>query len=452
CPLRLGKPIVPAASAEDVSKAEDTGGSSRTKCYSGGVGPRHIELSRAQWSVENKAGGILLLDMFVCGFPTGDVSALVDVEKILDVLLVRALLSNSLSMGFCSTSGWTCTAWGPPLRKPRINDFTTLKFVGSGTFGSTGHIKLTDFGLSKIGPVFMEADVNEGCLEKIISGTPLYIAPEVYLGLSYGKPVDWWALGIIMYQFLVGFTPFSGDNLDELGYQVIKNEVIWPRDEDALPPDAQNLITLLLMKISVRRLGTRGAREVKEHPFFQELNLDDLLSENSRFLPHQPKEDDTSCFRNQSEIFSDFSSDDDDNNDSESSVDCESTEDEVESSEDTEQASLELPYFCSVTFRFREVYNSSLPPSSYSQLKQSCLFKKPLYWRLDQEQGEDDDDNDEGYGEEDTEGSEDLMDQASLEDQDDQEDLERDTEELCNDIMFLSISCAEEEGEEKEKE
>lgn len=96
-----------------------------------------------------------------------------------------------------------------------------------------------------------------------------------------------------------------------------------------------------------------------------------------------------------------------------------------------------------------QVYNSSLPPSSYSQLKQSCLFKKPLYWSLDEEQGAEEEDDDEGYWEEETEDREDLMDQVCLNDQD---DLERDTEELCNDIMLLTFSCGGEEGEEKEEE
>lgn len=57
-----------------------------------------------------------------------------------------------------------------------------------------------------------------------ISGTPLYIAPEVYMNLSYGKPVDWWALGIMMYEFLVGSPPFTGDGLEELRQQVIKSK------------------------------------------------------------------------------------------------------------------------------------------------------------------------------------------------------------------------------------
>lgn len=131
-------------------------------------------------------------------------------------------------------------------------------------------------------------------------GTPEYIAPEVILRQGYGKPVDWWAMGIILYEFLVGCVPFFGDTPEELFGQVISgqyhpallldgcytvmlqcvegfvfasplcsDEINWPEGEDAPPADSQELITLLLRQNPLERLGTG---RISDHCYHTERN------------------------------------------------------------------------------------------------------------------------------------------------------------------------------------
>uniref|UniRef100_A0A803YN91 non-specific serine/threonine protein kinase n=1 Tax=Meleagris gallopavo TaxID=9103 RepID=A0A803YN91_MELGA len=193
---------------------------------------------------------------------------------------------------------------------------------------SMGHIKLTDFGLSKIGLMNMTTNLYEGHMEKDtrefmdkqVCGTPEYIAPEVILIQGYGKPVDWWAMGIILYEFLVGCVPFFGDTPEELFGQVISDEIMWPEGDEALPADAQDLITRLLRQCPLERLGTGGAHEVKHHAFFLHLDWNGLLRQKAEFIPQLESEDDTSYFDTRSERYRHLDSEDEETNDEESSV------------------------------------------------------------------------------------------------------------------------------------
>uniref|UniRef100_I3JWD0 non-specific serine/threonine protein kinase n=1 Tax=Oreochromis niloticus TaxID=8128 RepID=I3JWD0_ORENI len=235
--------------------------------------------------------------------------------------------------------------------KPLESDFETIKLISNGAYGllitSMGHIKLTDFGLSKIGLMNMTTNLYEGHIEKDtrefidkqVCGTPEYIAPEVILRQGYGKPVDWWAMGIILYEFLVGCVPFFGDTPEQLFGQVVNDDIIWPDGEDALPADAQDLITRLLRQNPLERLGTGGATEVKMHNFFLGLDWNGLLRQKAEFIPQLESEEDTSYFDTRSERYCHLGSDDDETNDDESS--------------------LELRQFSSVAHRFSKVYSST---------------------------------------------------------------------------------------------
>ncbi|CAJ0962243.1 unnamed protein product [Ranitomeya imitator] len=91
---------------------------------------------------------------------------------------------------------------------------------------SAGYIKVTDFGLSKVGIMIPKSNIYKELAEDITRecvGTPYYFAPEIILKEGYGRPVDWWSMGIILYEFLVGVVPFDGDSLTEL-YESVTND------------------------------------------------------------------------------------------------------------------------------------------------------------------------------------------------------------------------------------
>ncbi|CAG5125697.1 unnamed protein product, partial [Candidula unifasciata] len=221
-----------------------------------------------------------------------------------------------------------------------------------------GHVKLTDFGLSKIGLMSLTTNLYEDALDKDckqfrdkqVFGTPEYIAPEVILKSGYGKPVDWWSMGIILYEFLVGCVPFFGDTPEELFSQVINESIQWPDEEEwSVRDDAKDLILGLLQHDPLQRLGTGGAQEVKDHVFFVGLNWENLLRQKAEFVPQLDGEDDTSYFDSRVERYN-------------HAIDTEDTEDDGED--------LLFHSFSSCSPRYSKVYNRGLEPLINDELKE----------------------------------------------------------------------------------
>lgn len=127
-----------------------------------------------------------------------------------------------------------------------------------------GHIKIADFGMCK-------ENCRDGNLATTFCGTPDYIAPEIIEEVPYGFPVDWWALGVLLYEMLAGQPPFDAETEDELFPAILKNEVLFPV---WLSKQSVSVVQGLLTKDPDNRLGSgpKGAADIKSHPFFNGIN------------------------------------------------------------------------------------------------------------------------------------------------------------------------------------
>ncbi|KAJ2326967.1 hypothetical protein IWW51_002003 [Coemansia sp. RSA 2702] len=142
----------------------------------------------------------------------------------------------------------------------------------------TGHLVLTDFGLSKTA-LGDDGRTNTFC------GTPAYMAPEVLESSgSYDLSVDWWSLGILLYEMLTGSVPFKGKAPGQIAKNISKMKVNYP---NYLTPDAKDLIIRLLRKKPAQRIGygSKGMANIKKHRFFRKIDWAQLEKDHEQFLP-----------------------------------------------------------------------------------------------------------------------------------------------------------------------
>ncbi|VVA16098.1 PREDICTED: serine/threonine-kinase [Prunus dulcis] len=127
-------------------------------------------------------------------------------------------------------------------------------------------------------------------------GTPDYIAPEVLLKKGYGMECDWWSLGAIMYEMLVGYPPFYSDEPMSTCRKIVnwRTHLKFP-EEAKLSPEAKDLISKLLCNVD-QRLGTKGADEIKAHSWFKGIEWDKLYQMKAAFIPEVNDELDTQNF------------------------------------------------------------------------------------------------------------------------------------------------------------
>ncbi|XP_041819213.1 protein kinase C epsilon type-like [Chelmon rostratus] len=140
-----------------------------------------------------------------------------------------------------------------------------------------GHCKLADFGMCKEG-------IMNGVTTTTFCGTPDYIAPEILQELEYGASVDWWALGVLMYEMMAGQPPFEADNEDDLFESILHDDVLYPV---WLSKEAVSILRAFMTKNPAKRLGcvvNQGCEEaIKTHAFFRE--IDWVLLEQRKVKP-----------------------------------------------------------------------------------------------------------------------------------------------------------------------
>lgn len=127
-------------------------------------------------------------------------------------------------------------------------------------------------------------------------GTPDYIAPEVFLQRGYGVECDWWSLGAILYEMLVGYPPFCGDTHAETYHRIVnhRQHLLIPSDRE-ISPEAEHLIRKLLTDRE-QRLGRYGSEEIKAHPFFKGIDWANLREQPAPFTPELASPLDTRYF------------------------------------------------------------------------------------------------------------------------------------------------------------
>uniref|UniRef100_A0A453H719 non-specific serine/threonine protein kinase n=1 Tax=Aegilops tauschii subsp. strangulata TaxID=200361 RepID=A0A453H719_AEGTS len=181
---------------------------------------------------------------------------------------------------------------------------------------------MTDFGLSKVGLINSTDDLSGPAVsgaslygddepqmneleemdhrarrqKRSAVGTPDYLAPEILLGTGHGTSADWWSVGVILFELLVGIPPFNAEHPQTIFDNILNRKIPWPHVPEEMSFEAKDLIDKFLTEDPHQRLGSDGASEVKQHPFFKDVSWDTIARQKAAFVPSSDSACDTSYF------------------------------------------------------------------------------------------------------------------------------------------------------------
>ncbi|KAM4662874.1 serine/threonine-protein kinase N3 isoform 2-T2 [Discoglossus pictus] len=234
-----------------------------------------LQCEKRIFEVVNSSGHPFLVNLFAC-FQTPDHACFV-MEYMPGGDLMMHIHTNVFSQ--TATRFYSaCVVLGLQFLHEKKIIYRDLK-LDNLLMDACGFVKIADFGLCKEGMGF-------GDHTSTFCGTPEFLAPEVLTDTSYTHAVDWWGLGVLIYEMLVGECPFPGDEEEEVFDSIVNEEVRYPR---FLSSEAINIIRKLLRKSPERRLGAGSgdAEEIKPQPFYQDLDWDALFARKLKppFVP-----------------------------------------------------------------------------------------------------------------------------------------------------------------------
>ncbi|KDN48131.1 hypothetical protein RSAG8_03147, partial [Rhizoctonia solani AG-8 WAC10335] len=162
------------------------------------------------------------------------------------------------------------------------------------------------FGTPGLGPLMFADDISESSggtppaneQQKFV-GTPDYLAPETILGIGNDDTnVDWWALGVITYEFLYGFPPFHASTPQEVFDNIISRRIDWHEEDEDIEysPEARDFMERLMTTEITQRLGYNGAEEVKSHTWFTGIEWDKVTTTEAQFVPQVTDPESTDYF------------------------------------------------------------------------------------------------------------------------------------------------------------
>ncbi|KAH7372272.1 serine threonine protein kinase-like protein [Pyrenochaeta sp. MPI-SDFR-AT-0127] len=148
-------------------------------------------------------------------------------------------------------------------------------------------------------------------------GTPDYLAPETIAGNGQDERSDWWSLGCILFECLYGYPPFHADSPDEVFQNILARKIDWPEDDDDIydiSDEAKDLMNQLLCSDPAQRLGSNkddkfssGGEEIRNHPWFADLNWETLRDDEASFIPAPENPEDTEYFDARGAAMANFS-------------------------------------------------------------------------------------------------------------------------------------------------